>query len=155
MSTINTVYIRFFITLKPFIFSLMKKKGENKKAVLLGQQIRKLRTAKGWTQEKLGETGNINYKFLGEIERGQQNPSFNVLTKIAEALKVDLPELFRFDYESFAPKDFCDRITDFDDEMFDRKEAEVRIKKILRTIPDDALRRLVLILHLLYPSAHK
>jgi transcriptional regulator with XRE-family HTH domain len=52
--------------------------------------------------------GNINYKFLGEIERGQQNPSFNVLTKIAEALKVDLPELFRFDHESCVPKIFPD-----------------------------------------------
>jgi|GEM_PF-351232 len=152
---IITVYSRFFVNLKPIIFDFMKKAGENKNAVLLGQRIRTMRTAKGWTQEKLGEMGNINYKFLGEIERGQQNPSFNVLTKIAEALKVDLPELFRFDHESYDPKKFCDRITGFDYEMFDRKEAEVRIKKILRTIPDDDLRRLMMILHLLYPSAHK
>lgn len=139
------------MSLKPIIFNFMKKAGENRNAVLLGQRIRTMRTAKGWTQEKLGEMGNINYKFLGEIERGQQNPSFNVLTKIAEALKVDLPELFRFDNEALVAKGLCDRITGFDYEMFDRKEAEVRIKKILTTIPDDALRQLLLILHLLYP----
>jgi transcriptional regulator with XRE-family HTH domain len=89
------------------------------KVVLLGRRIRSLRTQKGWTQQELGEQADINYKFLGEIERGQQNPSFGILTKIASALKVDLPELFRFEHESI-----------------DRNEIENRIARILKDIPD-------------------
>ena len=65
----------------------MKKSRENEK-ILLGLRIRSLRIAKGWTQQELGSQADINYKFLGEIERGRQNPSFNILIKIAAALRV-------------------------------------------------------------------
>ena len=111
----------------------MKKSPENTK-VLLGRRIRALRNVKGWTQQELGNRADINYKFLGEIERGQQNPSFDVLTKIAGALGVELPELFRFEQE-----------------VSDRKKVEVQIRKILETIPDDALRQVLMVIRVLYP----
>ena len=81
-------------------------------------------------------TGLLNgiQKFLGEIERGQQNPSFNILVKIASALEVELPELFRLE-----------------NEISDRKEIEARIRQILKTIPEEALRQLLLILRTFYP----
>ena len=60
---------------------------------------------------------DVNYKFVGEIERGQQNPSFNVLVKIAAALEVELPEFFRFEHE-----------------ISDRREIEARIRQILETM---------------------
>jgi transcriptional regulator with XRE-family HTH domain len=102
--------------------------------VLLGRRIRSLRIQKKWTQQKLGEKADINYKFLGEIERGQQNPSFGVLAKIAAALNVDLPELFRFDHE-----------------MSDRKGIEASITHILKALPDQDLSRPLLVLRVLYP----
>ena len=71
-------------------------KSKDTKA-LLGSRIRSLRNLKGWTQQQLGEQADVNYKFVGEIERGQQNASFEILVKIAAALGVELPELFRFD----------------------------------------------------------
>jgi len=101
---------------------------------LLGSRIRSLRNMKGWTQQELGNQADVNYKFLGEIERGQQNPSFNILVKIAAALEVDLPELFRFEQE-----------------VTDRNEIEKRIKDILQTIPDDSIRQVLLMLQALYP----
>ena len=108
-------------------------KQENEK-VLLGRRIRSLRTAKEWTQEKLGAEADISYKFLGEIERGQQNPSFNSLVKIAAALKVNLPELFRFEQETL-----------------DKDAIEGIIGQIVKTLPDEDLRRLQMILLTLYP----
>ena len=112
----------------------MPKTKENQN-VLLGRRVRTLRTQKGLTQQELGEKADINYKFLGEIERGQQNPSFGVLVKIATALGADLPEVFRFAHE-----------------ISDRKEVEAQITRIFKSLPDQDLRQTLLILKTLYPT---
>lgn len=104
--------------------------------ILLGRRIRSLRSKKGWTQQELGRRANINYKFIGEIERGKQNPSFNILSKIANTLEVELLELFRFDHE-----------------ISDRNEIEKKISYILKGLPDDDLRELLLILRTIFPIA--
>jgi len=66
---------------------------------LLGQRIRYLRNLRGITQEQLGDKADVNYKYLGAIERGEKNPSTDNLTKIAVALGVKLNELFIFEHE--------------------------------------------------------
>ena len=111
----------------------MEKSNENEK-VLLGQRIRSLRNTKGWTQQELGEHADVNYKFVGEIERGQQNPSFAVLVKIASALGVELQELFRFEQGAL-----------------DRKQVEAQIEAILQSLPDGDLNRMLSVLRVLYP----
>jgi len=110
-------------------------KNENREKTLLGLRIRSLRKLKGWTQQELGNRADINYKFLGEIERGQQNPSFEVLVKIASALGVDLPEVFRFEQE-----------------ITDRKELDNRIRTILKALPDSDLSQVLFLLRVLYPA---
>lgn len=60
----------------------------------LGMRIRELRKSAGLTQEKLGEKAEVNYKFIGELERGQVNVSLDSLVRIAEALGVKLGDLF-------------------------------------------------------------
>lgn len=64
----------------------------------LGRRIRELRKARGLTQEQLGERTGINYKYLGAVERGQENPTVKVLEKIAKVLRVELRELFVFEH---------------------------------------------------------
>lgn len=54
----------------------------------LGERIRELRNAAGITQEKLGERASLNYKFIGELERGRVNVSLDSLVKLASALGV-------------------------------------------------------------------
>jgi transcriptional regulator with XRE-family HTH domain len=66
---------------------------------LLGQRIRSLRQARGLTQERLGELADLNYKYLGSVERGEGNPSLLVLERIAVALGVELSDLLRFVHE--------------------------------------------------------
>ncbi len=106
----------------------------NNKRVPLGRRIREIRMSKGFTQEKLGSKADISYKFVGEIERGMQNPSFDTLEKIANALDVELFDLLRFEQETT-----------------NRKDIEALILKIVKGISEDDLRRLFFILRGLYP----
>jgi transcriptional regulator with XRE-family HTH domain len=117
----------------PFINIFMQRVGENSR-ILLGQRIRTLRKLKGWTQQDLGDEADVNYKFIGEIERSRQNPSFTILEKIATALGVDLYELFRFEQE-----------------FQNRKIVEASLLNILKKMPEDDLKKFHLILHTLYP----
>jgi len=68
----------------------------------LGERIRNLRKGKFLTQEILGERAMVSYKFVGEIERGDANPSISVLIRIADALEVSLSDLFTFPDEGEA-----------------------------------------------------
>jgi transcriptional regulator with XRE-family HTH domain len=63
----------------------------------LGQRIRNLRDAKGWSQERLAEAAYLDRSYLAGIERGLRNPSVRSLLKIAGALKVRIGELFSED----------------------------------------------------------
>jgi transcriptional regulator with XRE-family HTH domain len=60
----------------------------------LGARIRELRKTAGLTQEELGEKADLNYKFIGELERGQVNVSLDSLVRITEALGVRIGDLF-------------------------------------------------------------
>ncbi len=60
----------------------------------LGERIRELRKSAGITQEELGEKAELNYKYIGEVERGQVNVSLDSIVKIAEALGVKIGDLF-------------------------------------------------------------
>ncbi len=71
---------------------------------LLGRRIRSLRQAKGLTQQQLGERAHLNYKYLGAVERGEENPSLLVLERIATALAVELLDLFHFTHEEPSSK---------------------------------------------------
>jgi transcriptional regulator with XRE-family HTH domain len=68
-------------------------------AVKLGRVIRRLRTERGISQEGLAAISGVDRTFMGEIERGEANPSFEVLQRIASGLTVQLSELIR-QYES-------------------------------------------------------
>ncbi|WP_342416104.1 helix-turn-helix transcriptional regulator [Paenibacillus sp. FSL R10-2782] len=66
----------------------------------VGNRIRELRKAKGWTQEQLAEAAGLHYSYIGGVERGDRNISLETLEKIVLALKVPPFELFQFDETS-------------------------------------------------------
>jgi transcriptional regulator with XRE-family HTH domain len=68
-------------------------------ATRLGRVIRRLRTERGISQEGLAAISGVDRTFMGEIERGEANPSFDVLQRIAAGLTVRLSDLVR-QYES-------------------------------------------------------
>ena len=66
---------------------------------LIGARIKSIRDAKGMTQERLAEVMDINSKYLSNIERGKENPTLDMLIKLANALEVEMWEMFDFGHE--------------------------------------------------------
>jgi len=57
--------------------------------------VRSLRVAKGWSQRMLADHAQIEQAHLARLELGQVEPGILVLERIANALGVELFELFR------------------------------------------------------------
>jgi transcriptional regulator with XRE-family HTH domain len=55
---------------------------------VVGTNIRRLRKAAGLSQEALAAEAGIDMRYLGGIERGQENPTIAVVGKIARELGV-------------------------------------------------------------------
>ncbi|HVW73162.1 MAG TPA: helix-turn-helix transcriptional regulator [Rhizomicrobium sp.] len=53
---------------------------------ILGANVRRLRKAQGLSQEELAAQVGIDMRYLGGIERGQENPSLDVMERIARML---------------------------------------------------------------------
>ena len=62
----------------------------------LGQKIQQLRKERKITQERLAELVGIDPKNISRIENGNNYPTAENLTSIAEALRVNIYELFVF-----------------------------------------------------------
>ena len=60
---------------------------------LVGARIRALRKGRKLTIEALAGRAEIDTSYLSNIERGVQNPSLAMLSQIADALEVALPEI--------------------------------------------------------------
>ncbi|MFC9706643.1 helix-turn-helix domain-containing protein [Paenibacillus sp. NPDC056933] len=63
---------------------------------LVGARIKVLRKEKGLSQEALGEKGGFHFTYIGQVERGEKNISLVNLAKIAEALEVNISQLFAY-----------------------------------------------------------
>jgi transcriptional regulator with XRE-family HTH domain len=62
--------------------------------VTIGQEIRRLREEKGWSQAKLGVLSGVGPAGVSQIETGRRNPSAGTLQRIADALEVEVRDLF-------------------------------------------------------------
>ena len=60
---------------------------------VVGGNVRRLRLAKGITQEQLALTAELDLTYVGGIERGKRNPTVLVLARIATALDTS-PDVF-------------------------------------------------------------
>ncbi len=62
---------------------------------LLGKRIKEIRKSKGFTQDALAEKIGIDSKHLSRVECGKNNPSLDLLYKIASVLDIDTEEFFK------------------------------------------------------------
>jgi transcriptional regulator with XRE-family HTH domain len=60
----------------------------------LGQRIRELRMEKGYSQEAFADHCGVHRTFMGTIERGESNLSFQNIAKVAAGLGIPLSMLF-------------------------------------------------------------
>lgn len=61
----------------------------------LGDAVRALRTARGISQEALGEYAGMSGNYVGDTERGERNISVRALWQLADGLGVSASELMR------------------------------------------------------------
>lgn len=62
---------------------------------ILGANLKRLRTAKGWSQEDYAFEAGIHRTYISDIERGARNPTIEVLVKLAAPLGVEPADLIR------------------------------------------------------------
>ena len=67
----------------------------------IGANIAKYRKSKGLTQRELAHLAGIASQTLSCIEIGVNNPSFNVVIKIAIALEIPIAYIFTFDENTY------------------------------------------------------
>jgi transcriptional regulator with XRE-family HTH domain len=66
---------------------------------LFGRRVKAARRATKLTQEELAEAAHLNPKYLGQIERGEKSPSFEVMVALAKSLQISPAIFFQFDRE--------------------------------------------------------
>lgn len=60
----------------------------------IGAKIRRLRKTKGMTQQQFGTAISTMQANVSLLEKGKLNPSIEYLEKVANALKIEVKELF-------------------------------------------------------------
>jgi transcriptional regulator with XRE-family HTH domain len=72
----------------------MVKETRNSPRSILARNVRKLRLERGLSQEELAAEASTRQALVSEIESGDANPTLDSLARLAQALQVDLAELF-------------------------------------------------------------
>lgn len=67
-----------------------------------GQNLRRLRTRRGYSLERLAKVSGVSRAMLGQIETGKSSPTLNILAKIAAALDVSCASLIAEDQQQTA-----------------------------------------------------
>jgi transcriptional regulator with XRE-family HTH domain len=60
-----------------------------------GKAVRKKRHKLGVSQEEFADICGLDRTYIGGIERGERNVALVNVERIAKALRISLPELFR------------------------------------------------------------
>ena len=60
---------------------------------ILSGNLRRLRAAKGISQERLAELAELHRTYIGSVERGERNISIDNLERIAGAFEITLAML--------------------------------------------------------------
>ena len=61
---------------------------------LVGFNLRRLRVERDISQERLAFDSGVDRSYLGGMERGEENPTVDILDRLAASLAVPLASLF-------------------------------------------------------------
>ncbi|MDP9700371.1 transcriptional regulator with XRE-family HTH domain [Paenibacillus intestini] len=71
----------------------------------VGERIRAIRKAKGFTQQQLAELSGLDDAYIGSLERGERNFSIDTLEKIILGLNISFGDLIALNNEDTSHKD--------------------------------------------------
>lgn len=64
-------------------------------AEIFGENVRRVRLERGMTLESLATEAGLAYSYMGGIERGQKNPTLDVVERIAGVLETEAISLLK------------------------------------------------------------
>ncbi len=108
--------------------------------VLLGNRIKALRNAKGYTQEQLAEQLGVSRQKYARIENGTNSITLDILSKVADILDVTVGDITRVldetpavAYRAGDGDGSCDKIFDMLDLFYANKHlyAKIRQKELM------------------------
>lgn len=67
--------------------------GKNSARRAFAANVRRTRSARGLTQERLAELAGLHRTYIGSIERAERNVSIDNMARVARALNVPLVAL--------------------------------------------------------------
>ncbi len=91
--SMNTLWCKHRVN--SVIIQMKKTKQRELFAQKFGEYVKKMRKSKDKTQESLAFESDIHSTYVGHIETGKYIPSIFVVSKIAKALKMSLPEFLK------------------------------------------------------------
>ncbi len=62
---------------------------------LLARRLRRLRVARGWSQEVLAELSGLHRTYISDIEQGQRNIGLDNVERLARILDIPVSELLK------------------------------------------------------------
>lgn len=62
--------------------------------IRFGQRVQELRKARQLSQEKLADIAGVHRTYIGMIERAEKNVTLRSISKLADALKVEIKDFF-------------------------------------------------------------
>jgi len=100
--------------------------------ISIGNNIRKLRKQKGFTQKELAEKCNLSRSYLADLERGRYNPSLESLKLIANSLNVNISLLLEENGEEEVkiPKEYTEQ---YKVTLRDKEQYLEHMKKVNET----------------------
>ena len=66
---------------------------ERKDLIDLGMKIKSVRESMNLTQEQFAQKCGMSKNYIGMLERGERNPSYLTLVKIASKIEINLQKL--------------------------------------------------------------
>ena len=70
------------------------KKEHSTIQLVFGSKVRSIRKSLGISQESLADLSGLDRSYVGGVERGERNVSLGNIEKIAQALEVEVRDLF-------------------------------------------------------------
>lgn len=68
---------------------------EGKLQRTVGRNLRRIRTERGWSQERFADELGVHRTYMGGVERGERNLTLRTVERLAESLGVEAITLLR------------------------------------------------------------